>query len=104
MYSVIDTSTIPPLLSDRGAANLALENLQRDNPEANWEVFKQVEEMNPNVLEYLYALAAMLLEASQVNPIETGLQVYNLDGSISHKNALTIMHEAREFIDLCEAS
>jgi len=103
LYSVIDTSTLNNNLPDRSAAQLLLEDLQRDNPDGAWQIFKQVEEMNPNVLEYLYALASMLLEAAKVNPIETGLQVYNLDGSISHKNAVTIMNDARKFIDLCEA-
>lgn len=97
-YFVIDPATLPVKDTRAEAENLK-SDLLRDNPSPDWQVVVQADIDEENPMEQLYSLAANLLEISRTNPLDIGLELYAMDGSTSFISALTIMNNARKWID-----
>lgn len=98
MYAVIDLSQIP-VVKTRAEGELFLRNLQHYNPTAKWQLVVGITEAPLEELERVYALAAMLLEASGANPMNIALALPQLDGSEQTVSAVSIMHSARSWLD-----
>jgi hypothetical protein len=98
MYAVIDLTQIP-VVKTRAEGELFLRNLEFYNKDAKWQLVVGITEAPLEELEWLYALAAMLLEASGVNPIGIALALPQLDGTEQTVSAVSIMHSARSWLD-----
>lgn len=66
------------------------------------ELFIKVENRPAEALELLYALCASLIQQSGLNPMLLALDIPKLDGSTEQVSALTVMNQAREWIDAHE--
>lgn len=103
MYAVIDLNQIP-VVKTRAEGELFLRNLQHYNREAKWQLMVGITEAPLDELERLYALTAMLLEASGANPLSIALAVPQLDGSEQTITAVGIMHAARSWLDQVQSA
>ena len=97
-YFVIDTHT-PPAKQTRVEAENLKKDLIRDNPKAQWEVVTTVDFNTESPFEQLYTLAASMLEMTGANPMTLGLEISHVDGTVTHVSALSIMHNARQWLD-----
>jgi hypothetical protein len=104
MYVVLDTKQLPTQLTSRFHAENLKAQLVIDNPEADWAIFVQACPMDANVLENLYALAALLLESSKLNPFKAELAIAGIDGQITNHSILSIMNTSRLFLDQTEVN
>jgi hypothetical protein len=98
MYAVIDLHQVP-VVKTRAEGELFLHNLRHYNTQAKWHLFVGITEAPLDELERLYALAAMLLEASGANPLGIQMELPQLDGSVQTITAVSIMHSARSWLD-----
>jgi len=98
MYAVIDLAQVP-VMKTRAEGELFLQNLRHYNPQAKWQLLVGITEAPLEELEWLYALAAMLLEASGTNPLSIAMALPQMDGSEKTITAVGIMHSARSWLD-----
>lgn len=98
-YIIVDPNNISAERSNRADAELLQTQLKTDNPSIDWQLYAQVQEISTNDLEALYALAALLLEPSKVDPFKTALAIAQMDGTIKEVSLASIMHNARANLD-----
>lgn len=100
-YYVLDATQVPQC-EDRVAAERLKADLERDNPDAQWQVATSVQFNEDSPFEQLYTLAANLLETTGANPFTLGLEIANLDGTLTFVSARDIMNTSRRWLDASE--
>lgn len=98
MYAVIDVTQIP-VVKTRTEGELLLKGLRHYNTDAKWLLVVGITEAPMDELEKLYALAAMLLSASGVNPLAVGITQAKPDGTEEVTSAVAVMDAARQWLD-----
>lgn len=98
MYAVIDLNCVP-VVKTRPEGERYLAALRHYNTDAKWQLMVGITEAPLEDLERLYALAHMMLTASGVNPMTVQMVVPQLDGSEQTISALSIMNNARSWLD-----
>lgn len=101
-YIIVDCNNINAERKDRAGAEALLAQLKIDNVDADWQIYAQLQEISTNDLEALYALAALLLEPSKVDPFKTALSIAQMDGTMKEVSLASIMANARANLDLIQ--
>lgn len=100
MYTIVDGNAVHNILH-RVWAEKELAERRASAPEGDWKLVVEVKPSGDNALERLYALAAVLINESKVNPLAMQLSVGDVGGSDTGKqySAVEVMNMAREVID-----
>jgi hypothetical protein len=109
MYVILDKSLLEKQLISRFHAEQELERLQslpriEGDAIADYAIFMQVCNMDPNALENLYALAALMLESAKLNPLKAMIKFPTLDGNYAEVSVASVMNTARMFLDQTEVN
>lgn len=107
MKAILVSNELKTLLADNVEQAYTMhERLVQDEPDAGWTVMVPPVSVSEtpmyaqyDALEHLYALAAILLQQSKLNPFALALSVAQLDGTHKDITAVTIMRQGRELID-----
>ena len=85
---------------NKDEAEAEIARLQALHPEKDYRLGVTVRPFNPDEFERLYAMAANMLTASQVNPMKISLRIENAIGEVVEWSAVRIMYDARTAIDM----